>query len=423
MDSEIRDIINAAKLHTGLYGDSLPMIASENITSPIVRRLVASDLGHRYAEGKVGHRYYQGCKYIDQIEESAIKLTKQLFEAEHVNVQPISGVNANIAVFFALTNPGELLMPLNVPHGGHISHARYSAAGIRELKIKCHPFNNEEMNIDADLMVKKILDIKPKIVMFGASLFLFPHPVKEARQAADEVGAKIVYDAAHVLGLIAGKQFQDPLKEGADVVTGSTHKTFPGPQGALILCKSDVADEIDDAVFPGTVSNHHLHHIAGLAATLSEMIAFGEDYARQTVANAKALGQALYEMGLDVLCEKNGFTESHQIAIDVSKYKGGAKVASNLERANIIANKNLLPWDDVNNPDNPSGIRLGVQELTRLDMKESEMEEIAGFIKRVVVDEEKPEKVKKDAILLKRRYQIVHYCFNRGSAYGFPEYR
>ncbi len=423
MDSEIENIVNAAKSHTRLYGDSLPMIASENITSPIVRRLVASDLGHRYAEGRVGHRYYQGCKYIDQIEESAIKLTKQLFKAEHANIQPISGVNANIAVFFALTKPGDLLMPLNVPHGGHISHAKYSAAGIRELKIECHPFNNEKMNIDADLMVKKILDIKPKIIMFGASLFLFPHPVKEARQAADEVGAKIVYDAAHVLGLIAGKQFQDPLREGADVVTGSTHKTFPGPQGALILCKSDNRNEIDDAVFPGTVSNHHLHHIAGLAATLSEMIAFGEDYAKQTVANAKALGQALYETGLDVLCEKKGFTESHQIAMDVSKYKGGAKVASNLERANIIVNKNLLPWDDVNNPDNPAGIRLGVQELTRLDMKESEMEEIASFIKRIVVDEEKPKKVKRDVIHLKRRYQIVHYCFNKGSAYVFPEYR
>lgn len=421
MDSEIRHIINAAKSHTKLYGDSLPMIASENITSPIVRRLVASDLGHRYAEGKVGHRYYQGCKYIDQIEESAIKLTKRLFEAEHVNVQPISGVNANIAVFFALTRPGDLLMPLNVPHGGHVSHARYSAAGIRGLKIECHPFNNEEMNIDTDLMVKKILNIKPRIVMFGASLFLFPHPVKEAQQAAEEVGAKIVYDAAHVLGLIAGKQFQDPLREGADVVTGSTHKTFPGPQGALILCKSDIANEIDDAVFPGTVSNHHLHHVAGLAATLSEMIAFGEEYAKQTIANAKALGQALYETGLDVLCEKKGFTESHQIAIDVSKHKGGAKVASNLERANIIANKNLLPWDDVNNADNPSGIRLGVQELTRLNMKESEMQEVASFIKRVVVDAESPEKVKKDVMHLKRRYQIVHYCFDEGGAYEFPE--
>lgn len=423
INPDVRYIIDATKAHHELFKNSLPMIASENITSPIVRRLVASDLGHRYAEGRVGHRYYQGCKYIDQIEETAIKLAKRLFEAEHVNVQPTSGVNANLAAFFALTDPGDLLMPLDVPHGGHISHARYSAAGIRGLKIECHPFDKEEMNIDVDLMIKKILDIKPRVVMFGASLFLFPHPVKEARQVADEVGAKIIYDAAHVLGLIAGKQFQDPLREGADVITGPTHKTFPGPQGALILCKSNIADEMDRAVFPGTVSNHHLHHKAGLAVTLSEMLVFGKDYAKQMISNAKTLGLALYETGLDVLCEKKGFTASHQIAIDVSRYKGGAKVASNLERANIIANKNLLPWDDVNNPDNPSGIRLGVQELTRLNMRGSEMKEIASLIKRVVVDEESPERVKKDVIYLKKDYQRVHYCFNGGSAYEFPEFR
>jgi glycine hydroxymethyltransferase len=154
------------------------------------------------------------------------------------------------------------MMALEVPVGGHISHAHVSAAGIRGLKVSAHPFDADKMNIDPDAMKKDILEKKPKIILLGGSLFLFPHPVKEAREAADEVGAKVMYDGAHVLGLIAGGQFQDPLREGADLMAGSTHKTFPGPQGGIILCKEELKDEIDDAVFPGVVSNHHLHHLA-----------------------------------------------------------------------------------------------------------------------------------------------------------------
>jgi len=417
MNLDVQYITDAIKAHHELFKNSLPMIASENVTSPTVRRLIASDLGHRYAEGKVGHRYYQGCKYIDQIEAKAIELAKRLFDAEHVNVQSVSGVNANLAAFSAVAAHGDLLMSLGVPDGGHISHAKYSAAGIIGLNVRTHPFDEERMNIDADLMVQKILEVKPKVLMFGASLFLFPHPVKEARVAADEIGAKVIYDAAHVLGLIAGKQFQDPLREGADIVTCPTHKSFPGPQGALILCKSDIADAVDKAVFPGTTSNHHLHHKAGLAATLAEMLVFGEEYAGQMISNAQALAQALYDDGLDVLCKGHGFTQSHQVAIDVSKCGGGAKVALNLEKANIIANKNLLPWDDVNNPGDPSGIRLGTQELTRLGLKESEMKEVAHFFKRIIIEEEDPAKVKNDVKSLRKDYQKVHYCFDGEGAY------
>ncbi|MHC1567298.1 MAG: serine hydroxymethyltransferase [Candidatus Syntropharchaeia archaeon] len=419
MITEINHVLDAVKRHHDLFKNSLPMIASENITSNTVRKLLASDLSHRYAEGKVGKRFYQGCAFIDRIEESAIHHAKELFRAEYVNVQPISGVNANMAVFFALTEPGDRMIALSLPHGGHVSHAKYSAAGIRKLVVETHPFDEKEMNIDPDKMVKKIRKTKPKIVMFGASLFLFPHPVREAVDAVNEVGAKIVYDGAHVLGLIAGGCFQDPLREGADVLTGSTHKTFPGPQGAIILCKKELGEEIDQAVFPGTVSNHHLHHVAALAVTLIEMREFGEEYARQVVKNAHALAQALYERGFHVLCEEKGFTRSHQIAVDVSTHGGGALVASNLERANIIANKNMLPWD-TEGPENPSGIRFGVQELTRIGMKEAEMKEIADFIERVVLKEEDAGKVKKDVIEFRKEYQKVHYCFDGDGAYEFP---
>jgi glycine hydroxymethyltransferase len=419
LSRDVKAIIDAVEGNQELFKNSLPMIASENVTSPMVRQVLSSDLGHRYAEGQVGHRFYQGCKYVDVIEGKAVQLAKEVFNAPHVNVQPISGVNCNIAAFFALSDPGDRLIALAVPSGGHISHAKFSAAGIRGLKIYTHPFDNKIMNVDADGMVKNIKKIKPKVVMFGASLFLFPHPIKEAREACDEVGASIIYDGAHVLGLIAGGQFQDPLREGADVVTGSTHKTFPGPQGGIILCQKKYAEVVDEAVFPGTVSNFHLHHKAALAITLAEMKKFGKAYARQIVKNSQALGAYMDEMGFNVLCKDLGYTQSHQIAVDVSKNGGGGVLAQKLEKANIITNKNLFPWDDVHTTDNPSGLRLGTQELTRIGMKEREMKEVAKLFRRVIIDIEQPEKVKKDVVILKSQYQTVRYCFDGDGAYEF----
>ncbi|MDP3065865.1 MAG: serine hydroxymethyltransferase, partial [Methanobacteriaceae archaeon] len=358
----IKDI---TKNHHQWMKNSINLIASENITSLNVREALATDLSHRYAEGLPGKRFYEGCQYIDQIEEMTITLSKQLFHAEHANVQPISGVVANLAAFFAVSSQGDSIMALEVPVGGHISHASVSAAGIRCLDVHPHPFDPEKMNIDADAMSKKIIEEKPKIILLGGSVFLFPHPVEEAREAADEVGAKVMYDGAHVLGLIAGGQFQDPLKEGADLLVGSTHKTFPGPQGGIILCKEDISDVIDEAVFPGVVSNHHLHHLAALGIATAEMMEFGVDYAIQTVKNAQKLAECLYELGFNVLCEDQGFTKSHQVLMDVSDIDRASKLSKELEANNIILNKNLLPWDDVNRTDDPSGIRIGSQELTR----------------------------------------------------------
>ena len=419
MRKEIEKIVESVRKHHELFTNAIPLIASENITSNTVRMLLASDLSHRYAEGDVGRRFYQGCKYIDEVEEKAIRYAKELFEAEHVNVKPISGVNANIAALFALTSPRDSVMALSVPDGGHISHSRFSIPAIRGLTLETFPFDAKEMNIDVTKMLKKIKLKKPSLLLFGGSLFLFPHPISEAREVADEVGARIVYDASHVLGLMAGNKFQDPLREGADVIASSTHKTFPGPQGAIILCRESLKEKIDKAVFPGTVSNHHLHHIAGLAVTLAEMLQFGEAYASQIIMNAKVLAQSLYEEGFDVLCEHKGFTESHQIAINVLKQGGGAEVARKLERANIITNKNLLPSDE--DPEEPTGIRLGVQELTRIGMKESEMREIASLMGRVIIANADENKVKEDVIELRKGFQHVQYCFDGKDAYKFPE--
>ncbi|KZX10821.1 serine hydroxymethyltransferase [Methanobrevibacter filiformis] len=410
----INKIENLIEEHTVWMKNSINLIASENITSSQVTEAVDSDLAHRYAEGKCGQRLYEGCKYIDSIEGLTIKLSKKLFNAEHANVQPTSGVVANLASFFAFAKPGDSIMALKVPVGGHISHADVSAAGIRGLKLHPHPFDTSIMNIDIDAMNKKILEIKPKIVLLGGSVFLFPHPVKEAKEAADEIGAKVMYDGAHVLGLIAGKTFQDPLKEGADLLVGSTHKTFPGPQGGIILSKKEYADKIDEAVFPGVVSNHHLHHVAGLGIATAEMLEFGEAYSKQIIKNAKALAQGLHERGFNVLCEDLGFTESHQVVMDVSNVGRAAILAKTLESNNIILNKNLLPWDNVNHSDDPSGIRVGTQEITRRGMKESEMDEVAEYIKKVAIDDKN---LKDEVTAFMNNYTKIHYGFTEDDAY------
>ena len=225
-----------------------------------------------------------------------------------------------------------------------------------------------------------------------------------------------MYDGAHVLGLIAGGQFQQPLKEGADLMMGSTHKTFPGPQGGIILSHKENEEIIDNAVFPGVVSNHHLHHLLGLGIATAEMLEFGQDYAKQTIKNAQALGQAMCELGFNVLCEDLGFTQSHQIAVDLSAIGPASDIARDLANNNIILNKNLLPGDDRDNSGNPSGIRIGTQEITRRGLKEKEIDEVAGFIKRVVIDKEN---IADEVAEFMNQYTTLDYAFSDKDAYTY----
>ncbi|MDR2873583.1 MAG: serine hydroxymethyltransferase [Methanobrevibacter sp.] len=415
-EDSINYIKNTMEDHNNWMKDSINLIASENITSSQVKEAMTSDLSHRYAEGLVGHRLYEGCKYIDKIEERTIELSKKLFNAEHANVQPTSGIVANLASFFAFAKPGNKIMALEIPVGGHISHSNVGAAGIRGLNLVPHYFNPETMNIDGNALKKHILEEKPKIVLLGGSLFLFPHPIKEAREAADEVGAIVMYDGAHVLGLIAGGEFQDPLREGVDLLVGSTHKTFPGPQGGIILSKKEHAEKIDDAVFPGVVSNHHLHHVAGLGIATAEMLEFGKQYSRQIIKNAQALATSLHELGFDVLCEDLGFTQSHQVVLNMSNIGKASVLAKTFENNNIILNKNLLPQDDVHKSDDPSGIRLGTQEITRRGMKESQMNEIAILFKKVAIDKKN---VKEEVTEFMNQYTKIDYAFTPDEGYKY----
>ncbi|MFB0499967.1 MAG: serine hydroxymethyltransferase [Candidatus Hadarchaeaceae archaeon] len=416
--------------HHEWFKTVLPLIASENVQSPAVREALTTDFGGRYAEGMPGERVYAGCTYIDQVELLAMELARELFKAEHANVQPVSGAVSNLAMYTALTDPGDTMMCLSIAAGGHITMGKKkfggAAGAVHGLEVEYFPFDEKRMNIDVEATAKKIAEIKPKLVMFGGSLFLFPHPVKELSKVAKEHGAHVAYDAAHVIGLIGGGQFQDPLCEGAEVITCSTHKTLPGPQHGMILCKKELADPINRGVFPGMVSNHHLHAVAGLAVALAEMLEFGKEYTAQIVKNAKALGEALYDRGLAVLCADQGFTASHTLAIDVTKYGDGGVLERKLEQANVILNRELLPWDPRQGRHfrNPGGLRLGTSEVTRIGMKESEMGEIAEFIKRVIVDGEETKRVAADVAEFRRDYQRVHYCFESATqAYEYVKIR
>jgi glycine hydroxymethyltransferase len=421
--------------HHKFFQSCLPLIASENVPSPAVREALTTDLGNRYAEGWPGERVYAGCEYIDKVELICMELAKRLFRAEFADVRPISGVVANLAIYAAFTKPDDLMFALSIPCGGHISMGRQqfggTAGAVRGLRVEYFPFDYENLTIDVDLTKKKVAELTqhndiPKLAMFGGSVLTFPQPIKELEETFHNIGAKINYDAAHVCGLIAGGKFQDPLREGADSMSMSTHKTLPGPQHGLIVSWAKYEELIKRATFPGLVSNHHLHAVGGVAIALAEMLEFGKEYAEAIVRNAKALGQALCEGGINVLGEKRGFTESHLIIADVTRYGDGGMLEKKLERAGIIVNRNLLPWDIKMGRHymNPGGIRLGVSEVTRLGMGVSEMKEIANFIIRVVVKDELSERVRKDVAEFRREYQKVHYCFeNATEAYKYVRIR
>jgi glycine hydroxymethyltransferase len=433
--SSYEKVFELLEQHHSWFSESIPLIASENVPSSAVREAIVSDFGNRYAEGWVGERVYAGCIYIDQVEQICIDLAKQLFRAEFVDVRPVSGVCANLVTYTAFTSPGDIMMALAIPSGGHISMGKKdfngTAGSVHGLDVEYFIFDRNEMNIDPDKTREKVDKMvkdgrTPKLATFGGSLFLFPHPVKELAGYFHDIGATVAYDAAHVSGLIAGGQFQDPLREGADVMMMSTHKTLFGPQGGTVVSFEKYAEQIKKATFPSNTSNHHLHNVAGKAVAFAEMLEFGREYTSEVVANAQALGQALYERGLGTLAEKKGFTKSHQIAVDTTKYGLGGDIERVLEKANIIVNRQLLPGDIQagRHYQNPGGIRLGVSEITRLGMKRSHMAEVAEFIKRVVIDKEPSEKVKADVSVFRKDFQQIHYAFETArSAYEYIKIR
>ena len=428
-------VFSSLEKHHSWFENSIPLIASENIPSPAVREAVMSDFGNRYAEGWPGERVYAGCTHIDEVEIQCMGLAKKLFDAEFADVRAVSGVVANLAIYSSYSNPGDVMIASSIPAGGHISHGKKEHSGtaglVHGLDIEFFAFDPEEMTLDVDKTKAKVEDLKrqnrlPKIAMFGGSVFLFPHPVKELADFLKGHDMHINYDAAHVAGLIAGGKFQDPLREGTDTMTMSTHKTLFGPQGGLVLGFDRHEESIKKAMFPGLTSSHHIHHMAGKAVAFAEALEFGKDYAAQTINNAKALASELNNVGFKVLGEKRGYTESHQTVVNVLDYGDGGTIEADLEKANIIVNRQLIPGDLKANRHymHPGGIRLGTSEITRLGMKESEMKEIASMIKDVVIDKKEPGEMTAKIAEFRKEFQKTQYCFdNKVGAYEYIKLR
>jgi glycine hydroxymethyltransferase len=414
MDSraELAEIARLCRAQDDWRSETINLIASENVLSPAARRLLDSDFHHRYAEGHPGARYYEGTRFIDEVEAKTSALIAQIFRADRVDVRTPSGTMANEAVFAAVMKERGSAMAHGVAGGGHISHARIGALGKHADKILELPRTEDGFRLDPAAASEKIREARPRLVILGRSLFLFPEPIDGIRGACDEVGATILFDGSHVLGLIAAGLFQDPLREGADLMTASTHKTFYGPQRGVVLGAASVDDDtwkrIDRAVFPGVTSNHHLFSLPSLFAAGLESIEFGKDYANAVVRNAKALAAALQQRGFAVAAADIGFTESHQVAVDVAELGGGQKVSQQLCDNGIVCNMNLLPGEPRKNARNPSGIRLGVQEMSRFGMDEAAMGRIAELMHACLFDGAEIADGCRD---LRRQYPEIGYGF------------
>jgi glycine hydroxymethyltransferase len=371
----------------------LNLIPSENVMSPAVRGLLSSELAQRYTSRD---RFYMGTRFIDEIEQYGEKIAREVFRADIADLRPLSGHIADLIFLASFAKPNDVLMCVSPEDGGYPGFWKNGLAGLFGLKSVSFPFSKRYMNIKVEEAREAIMRIKPKVVIFGASLITFPHPVNELAEVARENGACVGFDGSHVMGLIAGERFQDPLREGAHALFGSTHKTLFGPQGGMILADEEHGEVMKAKIFPTFVDNAHWNRIAALALALAEMKNFGKAYAEQVIRNSKALAKALHDYGFPVVCQHLGFTQSHQVLLDYGDYKQGRVIAEKLQLANIIID---------------CAVRIGTCEVTRRGMKEEEMMKIAELIKRTIVDGEQPEKIKKDIAKFCAEFRKVEYCF------------
>lgn len=411
-------VIAAVKRNETWRGQQcINLLAPEAPTSPTVRALLASEIGTRAAEGHIGsvQRWFAGTRYIDEVESLCVELLKRAFRCNYADHRLMGSMLGNMAVYYAMAEPGDVVMTVSQPFGGHSSNRVDGPAGQRGLKIVDVPFDPTELVVDLDLFRKMAPLVKPKVVTLGLSMTLFPQPVREMKAIVQEWGGRIFFDGAHQAGLIAGGQFQDPLAEGADVLSGSAGKTFGGPQSGMLMWNdSTLTEPLTHAIFPVLAATHQVNRVAALAVAAAEMIAYGKTFMAQIVANSRALAAALDARGISVLGKHKGYTTTHQVIADVRPMGGGLDVAHLLARANLITNKNLLPNDGPADWDRPSGLRLGTIEVTRLGMKEAQMTQIADFIARVLIDKQSPETVLEDVVEFREPYQKLFYCFDNG---------
>ncbi len=360
---------------------TLEMIASENFTSPAVLEAVGSVLTNKYAEGYPGKRYYGGCEFADAVEQLARERAKRLFGAEHANVQPHSGSTANMTAYFSVLNPGDRILGMNLAHGGHLTHGHKVNFSGRFFEVHQYGVSQETGRIDYDALRAKAIEVRPKLIIAGASAYPRTIDFDAFRRVADEVGALFLVDMAHIAGLVAGGAHPNPTPL-ADIVTSTTHKTLRGPRSGFILCREGLAKDVDRVNFPGMQGGPLVHVIAGKAVCFGEALLpeFG-DYARQVTANARTLAEGLLGRGFNLV---SGGTDNHLILVDLrSKGLTGVKAEQALERAGITVNKNAVPFD-TEKPTITSGIRVGTAALTTRGMREDAMRRIAEIIADVL---------------------------------------
>lgn len=399
-----REVYDAMMRELERQRDHIELIASENFVSPAVMEAMGSHLTNKYAEGYPAARYYGGCRYVDEIENLAIERAKALFGAEHANVQPHSGSQANIAVYLALLQPGDTILGMDLSHGGHLTHGSRASISGKYFNACFYGVDKDSETIDYEALLQKAEECRPKLIIAGASAYPRFIDFKRMREIADAVGAYLMVDMAHIAGLVAAGVHPSPVPY-AHVVTTTTHKTLRGPRGAMILCGEALKKKIDSAVFPGTQGGPLMHIIAAKAVCFKEALspAF-RAYQAQTVKNAAALAERLSESGVRLV---SGGTDNHLMLADVmSRGKTGMEVQELMDRAHITANKNTIPFD-TQSVKLTSGMRFGSPAVTTRGMKEKEMREIGGMICRLLDggNEAVPE-VREQAIALCRRFPL-----------------
>lgn len=389
--AQIRQIVDS---HHTYRRSSLNMVAAESNTSPLVEQIVGSDFSRRYSSPGV----YAGDKYFLPAYELTLKLMSRLFGADYVNIKPATGNLAVLAILTGLTKPGDTVMKVADRDGGY----PICLAGWAGVNIVPFPFDFERLNIKIEEAIKQVRQVRPSLVIFGASEFLYPHPVREIAAAAHEMGAVVAYDGSHVMGLIAGSEFQDPLREGADVLYGSTHKTFPGPQRGMIATNDrELMERISRVLAPPPflLSCYHLNTAVALGVAAAEMLAFGREFAAQIVHNSQALAQGLLDNDVPVFTASGGCTRSHQVILENGGFVSpeGVRMKESMERCGILAD---------------AVVRIGTQEVTRLGMREEEMRRIAGLIADAALGRRPEAHIAADVAALAAEYQTLRYCFD-----------
>ena len=398
------DVAAACERELGRQRHNIELIASENIVSKAVLLAAGGVLTNKYAEGYPGKRYYGGCVYVDEVEEIARERAKKIFGADHANVQPHCGASANLAVFFALLNPGDTVLSMNLAHGGHLSHGSPVNISGKYFNIVPYGVSSETQTIDYDEVERLAIENKPKLILAGASAYPRVIDFKRFREIADKVGAYFMVDMAHIAGLVAAGVHPSPVPY-ADVVTTTTHKTLRGPRGGLILCREEHAKAIDKAIFPGTQGGPLMHIIAAKAVAFGEALTDEfKAYQEKIAKNAKVLAEALLSKGIKLV---SGGTDNHLMLLDLRDTGiTGKELEHRLDEVHITANKNAIP-DDPQSPFITSGLRIGTPAVTSRGFGEAEMELVASWIYDVIYNfDAKKEQITREVIALCEKFPI-----------------